>query len=527
MLPSRPLDRARPAGTRPSSLISSLGKGWDQGQRILASCLVALSLTAHAQQSASAQQPCDDPALLALPPDQLAEHLPRCEKNPAYLLQLGQARNRQHRYEQAADHLERALMLAPDQPATLLQYAIALAGSGDILSALNLMGDLRQRPDLPIPLRAELQALATRWTQRLQPPADMLLPWIGSASANADTPQQTTALSAALTQGYDSNLQGASRLSALTLTLPDQSITLPIAPDQQPRAGAVLQAELRASHHRRMAGGGRWSLQGALQQRHTPALPDLSSTQAELQLDYTAAPIWQASSAIENVAKNPSATSATSVLPGATWAPWLTIGLAGLHTPGGTRYGGRSLSLGLERARSATRSGEGDCTGRWAIDTQQRSLRHNPTLSSHYLGTSLQWQCTYAGASRQWLTALRAGRDRARDPGRPGGDQAQAGLRLGLLAPAPALPGLALGGAPRWLLDADYTYSRDARGYSPLLEEGRVRHSHRLTLRLEWQQPIAAGLQFVLGVESVTQNASLPLFRVRSHGLWLGMRGQW
>ncbi len=175
--------------------------------------------------------------------------------------------------------------------------------------------------------------------------------------------------------------------------------------------------------------------------------------------------------------------------------------------------------------------------GPWTA--QQRSLRSNPILSSHYLGASLQWQCSRPGAGRQWQATLRAGRDRARDPTRPGGDQAQAGLRLHWAAPAPALPGLATllapavgapptaGAAARWLIDADYAYSRDARGYSPLLEDGRVRHLHRLTLRLEWQQPLAAGLQAVLGAESVAQNASLPLFRTRSQGVWVGLRGQW
>ncbi len=513
-----------------------LGEGRGEGSPphapalLLALALTLPPVTALAQQPDPSSAPaCDAPALLAEPADALAEHLPRCEKNPAYLLRLGQLRNQQRQYEQAADHLERALMLAPDRPEALLQYAIALAGSGDTLSALNLMAELRQRPDLPEPLRASLQGLLAAWTQRLQPAAPGPLWARGSSQPGA--PAQSTTLAAGLRLGWDSNLQGASRLSELTLTLPGQSITLPIEPDQQPRAGAVAQADLRASHQRLLAGGARWGLQGAVQQRHTPVLEQLSSSQAEWQFDYTAAPVWRRPAAIKSEAPGAAGDAAA-------WAPWLATGMAALRTPGGTRYLGRSLSLGLERTSPGASPLGDDCAARWALDTQQRSLYSNPILSSHYLGTSLQWQCTRPGAGRQWLAALRAGRDHARDPARPGGDQAQAGLRLHWAAPAPGVPGLArllapsAGAAPRpagarGTIDADYAYSRDTRGYSPLLDDGRIRHLHRLTLRLEWQQPLAGGLQAVLGAESVAQDASLPLFRMRSHGVWLGLRGQW
>lgn len=125
---------------------------------------------------------------------------------------------------------------------------------------------------------------------------------------------------------------------------------------------------------------------------------------------------------------------------------------------------------------------------------------------------------------------LRLGQDRAANPDRPGGHQNQAGLRLHANAPAPSLwrpAGSAGQGGARWTIDADYSRARDDHGYSALLDNGRVRRVERLTTRIEWQQPLLPGVQAVIGAEAITQNASLSLFQMRSHGIWVGLRGQW
>ena len=481
-----------------------------------AAALHAQTGPAPAPDSDSAPPACDAPALLAQPADTLHQHLQRCEGNAAYLLHLGQLRNQQGQYEQAADHLERALMLVPDQPQALLQYAIALAGSSDSLSALQLMTDLQQRSDLPAPLRAQLRSVVATWAPRVQAPI-----WAQASSGNGAVQPSLTSLSGGMRLGYDSNLQGSSRLSSLTLTLPGENITLPVEPSQLPRSGSVLQADLRATHQRLLPGGARWGTQAALQQRTTPSLHSAGSTQAEWQLDYTAAPIQQASDAIK--------TEANSQQPGG-WAPWGSASIAALRSRSGTRYASHNLSVGLEHAAQG-------CAARWGLDAQNRDLRSNPILSGHYLGASLQWHCapnTGNPGALQWLAVLRLGQDRASNPGRPGGHQNQAGLRLQASAPAPNLWQPVAGAGPagqgsgaRWVLDADYSHARDQHGYSPLLDNNRVRRIHRLTARIEWQQPLLPGVQAVVGAEAVAQNASLALFQMRSHGLWLGLRGQW
>ena len=467
----------------------------------------AMPPTAGVPDAFEAPAECSAPELLEQPANVLHEHLQRCERSATYLIRLGVLRNQQSRYEQAADHLERALMLEPDAPEALIQYAIALAGSGDVLSALHLMASLEHRANLPDSVRASLRSVVATWGARLETPI-----W---ASAPAVGPLAVTTVSVSTRMGYDSNLQGSSRLSSLTLTLPGEVVTLPIEPSQFPRSGTVLQSELRATHQRVLPHGARWGTQAAIQQRYTPGLVSAGSAQAEWQFDYTAAPFATGVSPPAPglpVAEAPGTSAAT-------WAPWGSASLAALHGRGGTRYVSRSLAVGVERA-------SGGCAARWGVDGQDRHLGSNPILSGHYSGISFQWHCAGAPSGLQWLAVLRLGQDRAADASRPGGDQNQAGLRLHASAPAPALLPVAHG-TPRWTVDAEYSRSNDTQGYSALLDNGRVRNMQRITARVEWRQPVLPGIQAVLGAESVVQNAKLPLFQMRSHGVWIGLRGQW
>src|SRR4051794_37100017 len=55
--------------------------------------------------------------------DRLISALPDCQRQPEYLAALGNILNQRGRYVEAGDHLERALMLAPDLKGARLDYA--------------------------------------------------------------------------------------------------------------------------------------------------------------------------------------------------------------------------------------------------------------------------------------------------------------------------------------------------------------------------------------------------------------------
>ncbi|MBK7509904.1 MAG: tetratricopeptide repeat protein [Comamonadaceae bacterium] len=81
----------------------------------------------------------------------------QCQTDAEFLAQLGFLLNAQGRYTEALDHLERALMLNPGLKGAQIDYAVALAGSGDNATALTLVQNLLADPALPSGLAPVLQ----------------------------------------------------------------------------------------------------------------------------------------------------------------------------------------------------------------------------------------------------------------------------------------------------------------------------------------------------------------------------------
>lgn len=428
---------------------------------------------------------CTSPALLStLDADALATHLQRCYIHPVYLARLGHLYNLQQRYTEAVDPLERALLFEPDNPDTQLDYALALAGHGDTASALNLVLALQQHPQLPPTLRQGLQKTSQLW-----------------ASGAGAVPAQGTRISAGVRLGHDSNLLGAPNLGSITLTLPTESITLPVDANSRPRPGWFTRTDLRLHHVRVQADGSRWELQAAALQRNSPRLNTANSTQAELQLEHI----------------RPATAARAGVLAPATWGHYASATLATLQSHAGTRYTSQGMNAGVELPPASTITGH--CALRLGLEWQNRQLHSNAVLSGHYAGISSQWGCTLPSGGLYWQLTARAGQDRPHDTTRPGGAQDQYSLR--------AHASVASSAATTWLLDAEASHSRDATGYSPLLLNYRRRTTSRLTLRAEVQHALTPHVAALVGLEAVAQSASLPLFALHSRGGYAGLRVQW
>ena len=77
---------------------------------------------------------------------------------------------RQARYTEARDHLERAGCSAREHKETRVDYAIALAGVGDLVSAQAMLDALLDEPDLPPRLRQKAcRTSATHWQAWMMP----------------------------------------------------------------------------------------------------------------------------------------------------------------------------------------------------------------------------------------------------------------------------------------------------------------------------------------------------------------------
>lgn len=433
-------------------------------------CALVLGGGAGAE-AAQCELPREAPEARAL--EALLSRLGECQRDAAYLAGIGHFLNEKARYDEAAEHLERALLLEPDLKGAQVDYAIALAGLGDIASAAALVDSLLADPGLPAALRPVLQRQRTRW-------------------ARAGGTQLRFVASARL--GYDSNLLGSPNLSSLALTFPGQTVNLPLDESYRRRSGMYLRTDAHVEARRDQGGTGQWDLFAGVRSRRSDTVGEASSDQIDVAAQYNT---YQRSSE--------------------RWGGYMGASVSALHARTGIDYRATGVSAGVGSLRAAAR-----CDARAGIDLQIREYQSNPVLSGRYAGVSGVLACE--GRGMQWLVGAKAGRDRAADAARPGGDQVQYGIRA-----AAVWTGVGWGDAPQGqlLADADVSVSRDRTGYSALLESGRLRSVTRGTLRVEFQHPLAYGALWVAGAEWTVQHASLALFGSRSFSPYVAVRRVW
>lgn len=422
--------------------------------------------------------------------DLLQNDWSHCQHHADWLAYLGERLNAQGRYVEAAEHLERALLLQPTHLAATFAYSVALAGSGDLASAVQLLAQLSTRPDVPLAQRRQLIAAQLRMADEplsaVVSHAQPALGWLTRSSVGWRV-------------GHDNNLLGVPKLDSLTLTLPSGDLSLPVNDSGQPRAGWYQRTDGRfeASHHTHSQR--RTDVAVVLQDRRNPTAPEANAQQFETLVE---------------------------TLPTSRGA-WGNLSLAKLHTRGGTRYQSTSMGFGWAWATDG-------CQSRWGAELQDRRLSSNPVLSGRYSGLIWTWACAPApttGASSsfvaprvtdtfapvQWLWSVRVGADTPYNPERPGGPQHTVAVRTSVRW-------------TQWLFETEVTHQQDRTGYSPLLDNNRIRHSTRALWRVEHQQALShgsSGLHLTIGVEGQMQRANLRLFDVRNRNAYLHLRYQW
>lgn len=412
---------------------------------------------------------------------QVAEALPgelqrlaQCQNDSAWLAWAGWGLNQMRRYADAAEYLERSLLLSPEDPIVQAEYAIALAGSGDGLASLRLMQELLNNPQLPGTLRSGLQQQVARW------------------GVPAGVDEWRTRLRFSSKLGYDSNLLGAPNLTQLNLTLDGISVPLPLDGSYVSQAGNYLRTDWVWHANR-----GPWAISAAAALR---ASSQSGAGQQQLQgnFEYQGHNYYAGGS------------------------------LAQLYTRIGTRYQVVGVNGGLAWSMQG-----GACRTRLGLEWQQRTLRSNDLLSGDYGGAALQQTCEVPvppgrplanGQLQAWQSTLRWGVDRPAQAQRAGGQQRQLQWQWVAL-------GRGWGRNHQWLLDGEFYFQQDAQGYSPLLQDGARRRMARMAWRAEYSWPLFAqaadGWQLALGVEWQRQRASLPLFGLRSRGTYVVLRNQW
>jgi tetratricopeptide (TPR) repeat protein len=402
--------------------------------------------------------------------------LSACQKDPDFLAALGQILNRQTRYTEAVDHLERALLLDPNKKDAQLAYAIALAGAGDLLSAQGFLQDLLQDPQLPDELRQKIEQQEAAVLQRQQVVAQK------SLSQN----QWAKKLTLTARYGQDSNLLGSPDLASLNLTIGGQTLSLPLDQQYQAKKGAYIRADMQLEMVRGLQDGSRLELVASLRQRSSPSESLGNNTQTDVLLEQSklsAGFYWQA------LASN-------------------------LDAQTGVRYQVSGLGAGFSAEKI------GKCLARWGFEGQERTYFNAQVLSGSYTGLAVTSVCDL-GWQTQLLLSLKHGIDRAKDPARPGGDQQISSLRALIFMPLSWL------GKDGLLLDLEQALQQDSHSYSSLLESGATRGLSRQAVRVEYQKEIARGFQSLVGLERFTQSSNLELFRADNSGAYISLRWVW
>jgi tetratricopeptide (TPR) repeat protein len=392
----------------------------------------------------------------------------RCNNNPLYLayrgawfLQTGEA-------ERAAVFLERAIMLRPELYGAQLDYAQALAMTGDVASAEGLFRQLLGDSALPDGLRQIVSSGYQAIRKKPQGPA-----WTFTAALSAR-------------RGYDSNLNGAPLADRLTLTLPDGDAILALGDGYRPRSGAASIIDVRLNAIRDWRGVGQLRLSTNFNAREAKFS---SYNQYEI---------------------------------GATWHQrgWRDGQLSAGWQTTSMRYEGQKLLEGhrIQISHDWPLPTERACRIRGGLEGEVRNYPSSPTLNGYYRGAASYLGCALGPGVVG--VHVRTGLDRARDAVRPGADQRRHEVRL---------QGIMQLGKSRLEAESGAIRQLDSSGYSPLLSGGAVRWQERQFARMEWSYPAARSLELFVAADHTRQRSNLALFENRTSSMWLGMRvsSQW
>lgn len=446
--------------------------------------------------------------------ERMLAQLPVCQKDAVFLAALGQLLNRQERYLEAADHLERALMLEPDLKDAQLSYAIALTGSGDVTSAQALLDNLLNDADLP----AALRPLIARQKALL-----------ASGRVLADPYAWQRRFTLASRIGYDSNLLGSPNLSSLALNLFGQTFVAQLDESYLARAASYARADAQLEFSRTAPDGARWDAVASLRARTSPSIATAGSTQVDLLLERnTIAPSQASISAGASGSANGNGNSNGTGI-----GSYINGTVSSLRSNAGTRFIAWGLGGGWGTAWHSASAGT--CQSRAGMEFQERKYEDNEVLSGRYTGLSLSWSCE-STTGAQLLLGFKTGYDQAQDASRPGDGQQQSSLRVGAYLPqaslmfaTPSLSLLNVAGTRRngFLLDFEHSQQQDSRGYNDIIDSGRSRKISRSAARVEYQYFFSKALQGTLGAEWVGQTSNIELFRLSSRGVYSGLRASW
>lgn len=431
-------------------------------RRVVFTLLLSCPLLAQACPDLSDFYPDADPDWPELE-RQLRSLMGECLESSEYFALLGAAQLNSGLIAEAAESLERALLLDPDNGSAQIDYSQTLYESGQLFSALDLNRQLLARQDLPPNIEGMLRTRAEDWT--------------------AQTRQLGFQLD--LLAGYDNNLNGAPSPDQITLTLSGESVILPLNPDFRTISGPYV--SFRAgSRYRQLAPDHQTNWTNQVQGRFSE-----DSDSDLLQIDSRYA----------------------FIKPGRQRSWQLDAGISNLF------FGGDALYTAVEgraryQPRTATR-----CRPYYGLALQQQLFHDQSNLNALESKASAGVNCPLSdGGNGQTVTfEASALMNKAANSGRPGGDRE--GWQASIEWQYPSPVGL-------FLAQLNHTSVADRDGYSPLLAGGAERWLERSYVLLQYRRPVRVfgrNTTLMTNFYHQDQRSNIELFRTVDTTFELGL----
>jgi hypothetical protein len=362
--------------------------------------------------------------------------------------------------QQAANALEKAIMLDPDLAGTQLDYAQALAELGELDPARHLAHEVSRRSDVPPALKD----------------------WLWERLGQLEQATWTREWSARWLVGGESNLNSASNLNTLILTLPGGDIPVALAPSEHRRGGNAQRLDL-AGIASRPVGNGLLLMSGEVSARGSSGNSDTNQRMVGANAAYFhTLPFGQ-----------------------------MGLRLAGIRLAIGSEevYAGRGWSLLYMLPEGMSPS---NCRVNLGRDQESRGFPASPVLDGEYIGYQASLNCREGGW--HWSLGLQSGLDRPQDVARLGGEQRRDSLSLGV--------GRGVG-AGRLSVAAQIDRQTDRDLYSALLG-GVAREVNRSSGRITYEYPVTKQVLVTAYCEKTSQNANISLFNIENKALYFGLR---
>jgi hypothetical protein len=433
---------------------------------------------------------------------------PMCLKSAAYYALLGQMNLLAHQPKEALESLERSLLIEPDQPGVQFDFAMSLAEAGDADSAKALIDQIMLRPDVPVALRQSIAQLkdqqnallnsASKAAQSLDPKGVNNGEAIRTGQKQGENVnQQVWGLSGnmGMMMGRDSNLNSASFVNTVNLTLPNGVVSLMLDPSSLPQRGPVHLATAQFIAQRTL-GERTLLLSASWMGRETPGNPGLGFNNEEFvaHLRPQGDVGWH-----QRAVVNHFELGGSNFYNGLSWSNWWQSDVS------------QKLRPFLDHQAA--------CFSKAGADLDRRTYPQDASQNGVYLGALLGASCSTG--QNQFNMTLQDGQDRASDSLRAGGNQRRQEMKIQWIL---------FRGKARFGVEIGQQWLRDSRTYSELLG-GIDRNTQRNSVRMSYQYQIfeklsmiSGSLSWVTSLERQSYRSTISLFNLRGESLQTGLK---